>query len=56
VYDINGTLVATLDERNLTPQKYQAAWQPDSNLPGGIYFISLKINDMQTHYLKTMKL
>jgi len=55
VYDVNGALVATLDEHHLTPQKYQAVWQPNSDLPKGIYFISLKMNDMQTHYLKTVR-
>jgi protocatechuate 3,4-dioxygenase beta subunit len=56
VYNMNGSLVATLDEHHLSPQKYRAVWQPQTDLPNGIYFISLKINDMQTHYLKTMKM
>jgi len=56
IYNLNGSLVATLDEQQLVPQKYKAVWQPDADLPGGVYFVSLKINDMQTHYLKVMKL
>ncbi|HLP49628.1 MAG TPA: T9SS type A sorting domain-containing protein [Chitinophagales bacterium] len=56
VFDITGALVATLDEQNLEPQKYKAVWQPDNQLPGGMYFVALKINDLQVHYLKAVKL
>jgi len=52
VYDAMGRMVATLEERPLTPQKYEAEWQPDANLPNGHYFVALKINDLQVHYLK----
>lgn len=55
VYDNKGALVAILDERNLQPEKYTASWQPDENLPKGLYWISLKMNDMQVHYLKALK-
>lgn len=56
VFDITGALVATFDEQNLQPQKYKALWQPALNLPGGMYFVALKINDLQVHYLKAVKL
>lgn len=55
VYDIEGNLVATLEERMLTPEKYEAEWRA-GNLPNGHYFIALKINDFQVHYLKVMKI
>jgi protocatechuate 3,4-dioxygenase beta subunit len=55
VFDNKGALVAVLDERNLQPEKYTANWQPDENLPKGIYWISLKMNDLQVHYLKVIK-
>ncbi len=55
VFNLNGVEVASLEERQLAPQKYFATWAPDRSLPSGIYFITLRINDMQVHYLKVMK-
>ncbi len=55
VYDLHGRLVATLEERHLSPQKYSAVWNPDTNLQKGYYFIALKVNDLQVHYLKVLK-
>ncbi len=55
VFDNKGALVTVLDERHLTPEKYTAHWKPSSNLPKGIYWISLKMNDLQVHYLKILK-
>ena len=55
VYDIRGQIVATLDERMLDPEKYFVSWNPHSNLPIGHYFISIKINDLQVHYLKIIR-
>lgn len=53
VFDLQGQLVAKLEERKLSPNKYQASWLPDAALPNGTYFVALKINDLQIHYLKT---
>jgi hypothetical protein len=55
VFDIQGSLVATLDEKVLEPQKYTATWKPDSSLSAGNYFIALKLNDLQVHYLKVIR-
>jgi len=55
VYDMKGKEVAVLDERRLTPEKYEAVWQPDSSLPSGHYFIVLKLNDLQVHHLKVVR-
>lgn len=55
IFDIKGNLVATLDEQHMEAEKYKAIWKPDFNLPNGIYFTVLKINDLQVHYLKLMK-
>lgn len=55
VYDLQGRLVATLEEKSLLPQKYAAVWSPDANLQNGYYFIALKVNDLQVHYLKVLK-
>ncbi len=55
IFDIRGAMVATLDEQFLQPQKYRAVWRPDNELPSGIYFIALRINDLQVHYLKVVK-
>jgi hypothetical protein len=50
VYDLHGRLVATLEEKSLSPQKYTAVWNLGTNLQKGYYFIALKINDLQVHY------
>jgi protocatechuate 3,4-dioxygenase beta subunit len=55
VYDIRGQIVATLDEKILDPEKYSVSWEPHKNLPKGHYFISIKINDLQVHYIKVIK-
>jgi protocatechuate 3,4-dioxygenase beta subunit len=56
VFNLEGQLVATLEEQELQPEKYTAVWEPEASLPNGYYFIALKINDLQVHYLKTMRL
>ena len=55
VYDLNGRNVAKLEEKFLSSEKYTAVWQVDSKLPDGFYFIALKVNDLQVHYLKMLK-
>ena len=55
VFDIQGILVANLQELNLNPEKYTAEWRSGSNIPLGHYFVALKINDIQVHYLKVIK-
>lgn len=55
VFDLFGRTVAVLEEKSLNAEKYTATWQPESNLPDGYYFIALKVNDLQVHYLKVMK-
>ncbi|MBT3417750.1 MAG: T9SS type A sorting domain-containing protein [Flavobacteriales bacterium] len=55
VYDIHGRIVAQLDEQQLSPEKYNITWEADSKLPNGHYFIALKINELQVHYLKVIK-
>ena len=56
IFDITGSLVAILDERNLKPEKYIAIWKPESSIPSGVYFVALKLNDLQVHYQKIIKL
>lgn len=55
VYDLHGRTVANLEEKSLIAEKYTAIWQPDSTIPDGYYFIALKINDLQVHYVKVLK-
>ena len=52
VFDLQGRQVASLEQRKLTPEKYTADWTPDAELPNGRYFIALKINELQVHYVK----
>ena len=55
VFDIHGRIVAQLDEKQLNPEKYEVIWEPDNILPNGHYFIALKINDLQVHYIKVIR-
>lgn len=55
VYDMEGIQVAKLGERYLTSEKYEATWIPEATLPSGHYFVAIKINDLQVHYLKLLK-
>jgi len=56
VFNLQGIQVALLEERTLQAEKYEAVWTPEMNLPSGHYFIALKLNDLQVHYLKVQKL
>jgi len=55
VFDMQGRKVATLEETTLLADQYDAVWKPDPALPNGHYFIALKINDLQVHYLKIIR-
>ncbi|MDP1727425.1 MAG: T9SS type A sorting domain-containing protein [Bacteroidota bacterium] len=55
VFDINGVLVAILNEERMEAQKYKAIWKPQSNLASGFYWVVLKLNDLHVHYLKVVK-
>lgn len=54
VFDLTGKLVANLGEKTLSPGKYSTEWNPHHKLTNGHYFIALKINDLQVHYLKVI--
>lgn len=55
VFDSTGKTIATLNKVQLKKEKYQADWKPKKNLPNGIYFVALKVNGIQVHYLKVVK-
>lgn len=55
VYNMLGQEVAILQDEVKQPEKYYATWKPSSYLESGHYFIALKINDLQVHYLKVIK-
>jgi protocatechuate 3,4-dioxygenase beta subunit len=56
VFNNNGILVAVLDQNKLKPHKYTVIWIPENQLQNGIYFVSLKLNDLQVHYKKIIKI
>lgn len=55
ISDIQGKIVATLNQEHHKTDKYTAIWQPDSTLPNGHYFVILRINDLQVHHLKVVR-
>jgi len=55
VYNMMGQEVAVLEDEVKSPEKYYAIWQPPVDLVSGHYFIALKINDLQVHYLKVVR-
>jgi hypothetical protein len=52
---MQGRQVALLEEKELLPDKYTAIWEPPSALPAGYYFVALKVNDLQVHYLRVLR-
>lgn len=56
VYDIHGRVVAVLEDKIQLAEKYTVSWRPETNLMAGHYFVVLRINDLQVHYMKVVKL
>ena len=52
IHDLNGHLVANLEDRVLPKGQYDALWRPDSLVNSGTYLVTLKVNDLQIHYKK----
>lgn len=55
IFDIQGKLVANLEDKQRKPEKYVAVWEPSVDLPAGQYFVALKLNELQLQYLKVIK-
>jgi len=55
IYNLQGQLVANVENKQLNANKYSAVWRPESFMASGLYFCVLKINDLQVHYLKILK-
>lgn len=56
VYDAFGNEVANLKEERFEAGKYFVSWNVPVDLPLGSYFVALKINELQVHYLKAIKM
>ncbi|MGB0389968.1 MAG: T9SS type A sorting domain-containing protein [Salibacteraceae bacterium] len=56
VFNIQGKVVATIANSEHAKGKYELTWSPDSGIPKGHYFVALKVNDMQVHYIKVQKI
>ena len=54
IFDTLGQLISILDERELSPEKYEAVWRPAAGIPDGHYFIVLQTNAVQVHYIKVV--
>ncbi|MEY2924894.1 MAG: hypothetical protein RLZZ337_1442 [Bacteroidota bacterium] len=52
VFDLQGRIVAHLEKKTMSPEKYESVWRPNAELPNGHYFIALKLEEIQVHYLK----
>jgi protocatechuate 3,4-dioxygenase beta subunit len=55
VYNVQGQLVANIENKQLEANKYTAVWSPQTAMASGLYFCVLKINGLQVHYLKILK-
>lgn len=55
LYDLTGKLIDQVDQGNLLSNKYQINWSPKSQLPSGMYFLTLSINDMQVQSMQVIK-
>jgi hypothetical protein len=54
VFNMKGQLVSELEDSQKASGKYEAAWKPQQKLDNGIYFVVLKINDLQVYYKKVL--
>ena len=55
VFNESGQAVATLEQKEMNPEKYTVNWDVPAGLTSGYYFISIQINGLQVHYLKIFK-
>ncbi len=55
VYNMKGQQVAVLEQKDMEAEKYYATWQPANSVLSGYYFIAIKINELQVHYIKVYK-
>jgi protocatechuate 3,4-dioxygenase beta subunit len=55
IYNLQGQLVANVENKQLNANKYSAVWKPQTFMASGLYFCVLKINDLQVHYMKILK-
>tara|TARA_B100000768_G_C11284321_1_gene381041 strand:+ start:6472 stop:7416 length:945 start_codon:yes stop_codon:yes gene_type:complete len=55
IYNLQGQLVANVENKQLNANKYSAVWKPQSFMASGLYLCVLKINDLQVHYMKILK-
>ena len=55
VIDVKGNNIAVIEEKNLTPEKYEVIWKVEKKIKSGHYFIIMKSNDLQIHYKKVVK-
>ncbi len=55
VFNMEGREVAKLEDSVKLADKYYAYWNPGPYVTPGHYFVALKINDLQVHYLKIFK-
>ncbi len=54
-FDQRGVMVARLVDQEMSPQKYTASWHDIQDLPAGHYWVTIRINELQVHYLKVVK-
>lgn len=55
IYDSLGKTIHTIQNTPMSKGKFEVSWSPNSDIAKGIYFIALKVNDMQVHYLKILR-
>jgi protocatechuate 3,4-dioxygenase beta subunit len=55
VFNQIGARVARLVDEDLSPQKYTVVWNDIQSLPAGHYWVTIKINGLQVHYVKVVK-
>jgi protocatechuate 3,4-dioxygenase beta subunit len=55
IFDVHGVLVNTIVDKEQSPQKYTESIDT-AQLPAGHYWITIRINGLQVHYLKVVKM
>jgi protocatechuate 3,4-dioxygenase beta subunit len=55
IIDSSGKIIETLVNEKQKPDKYNIVWQPKKKLANSVYYLVLKVNDLQVSYQRLLK-
>ena len=55
IIDSSGKIIETLVNEKQNPNKYNIVWHPDKKLSNMVYYLVLKVNDLQVSYQRLLR-